>query len=38
MTWIALLCLSGLLAIGMSWSHVRRRLTGQIDVDAVDED
>jgi len=37
-TWIALLCLSGLLAIGMSWSHVRRRLTGQIDVDAVDED
>jgi len=37
-TWVALLCLSGLLAVGLSWSHVRRRLTGQIDVDAVDED
>jgi Family of unknown function (DUF6524) len=35
-TWIALLCLSGLLAIGLSWSHVRRRLTGQVDVDDVD--
>jgi hypothetical protein len=36
-TWIALLCLSGLMALGLSWSHVRRRLTGQIDVDDVDE-
>jgi len=35
-TWIALLCLSALMAIGLSWSHVRRRLTGQIDVDDVD--
>lgn len=37
-TWIALLCLSGLLAIGLSWSHIRRRLTGQLDVDEVDDD
>ena len=37
LTWVALLCLSALLAIGLSWSHVRRRLTGQIDVDDVDE-
>ncbi|HEX6998341.1 MAG TPA: DUF6524 family protein [Gammaproteobacteria bacterium] len=36
MAWAALLCLSGLLAIGLSWSHVRRRLTGQVDVDDVD--
>ncbi|HLU47469.1 MAG TPA: DUF6524 family protein, partial [Planctomycetota bacterium] len=35
-TWIALVCLSGLLALGLSWSHVRRRLTGQLDVDDVD--
>lgn len=36
-TWIALLCLSGLMALGLSWSHVRRRLTGQLDVDDIDE-
>nr|PZN82672.1 MAG: hypothetical protein DIU57_11215 [Pseudomonadota bacterium] len=35
-TWIALICLSALMAIGLSWSHVRRRLTGQFDVDDVD--
>ena len=36
MTWIILVCLSLLLAIGMSWSHVRRRITGQVDVDDVE--
>jgi hypothetical protein len=25
-----------ILAIGLSWSHLRRRLTGQADVDEVD--
>ena len=35
-TWIALVCLSLLLAIGMSWSHIRRRLTGQVDVDEAE--
>lgn len=35
-TWVALLCLAGLLGIGISWSHVRHRVTGQIDVDDVD--
>ncbi len=35
--WVALICLSVLLAIGMSWSHVRRRLTGQLDVDDVND-
>ena len=34
--WIALVCLAGLLAAGMSWSHIRRRLSGQIDVDEID--
>jgi len=35
-TWIALVSLSLLLAVGMSWSHIRRRLTGQVDVDEVE--
>lgn len=35
-TWIALVCLAGLLAVGLSWSHVWRRLTGQFEVDDVD--
>jgi len=30
--------LSVVMAIGVSWSHVRRRLTGQFDVDDTDED
>ncbi len=37
-TYIVLVLLSAILAVGMSWSHIRRRLTGQIDVDEVDED
>ena len=32
-TWVVLVCLSGLLAIGVSWSHIWRRLTGQLEVD-----
>lgn len=35
-TWIALICVSVLLAIGLSWSHVWRRLTGQFEVDDND--
>ena len=34
-TWISLICLAVLLGIGMSWSHVRRRFSGQYDVDDV---
>ncbi|NOQ62916.1 MAG: hypothetical protein GQ582_00200 [Methyloprofundus sp.] len=34
-TWAALLSLSALLAIGLSWSHIRRRLSGQVDVDDI---
>lgn len=37
LTWIALLLLSLILAAGLSWSHIRRRLTGQFDVDEVDD-
>ncbi len=36
MTWIVLVILSLMLTIGLSWSHVWRRLTGQFDTD--DED
>ncbi|MEE4144553.1 MAG: DUF6524 family protein [Halieaceae bacterium] len=32
-TWVVLLILSLILAAGMSWSHVRRRMSGQFDVD-----
>ena len=31
-TYLVLLLLSLILATGMSWSHIRRRLTGQFDV------
>ena len=35
--WVVLLMLSLILAAGMSWSHIRRRLTGQLDVDDVED-
>lgn len=35
-TWIGLLCVAALLAVGLSWSHVWRRLTGQFEVDDGD--
>lgn len=36
-TWLGLIALSLVLGIGLSWSHVRRRLSGQADMDDVDE-
>ena len=36
-TWLGLLALSVVLGIGLSWSHVRRYLSGQSDMDDVDE-
>ena len=36
-TWISLFCLSAVLAIGVSWSHFWRRITGQINVEDVDD-
>ncbi len=35
MVWLALIALSLVLGIGLSWSHVRRRLSGQSDMDDV---
>jgi hypothetical protein len=35
--WLGLLALSFVLGIGLSWSHVRRALSGQSDMDDVDE-
>lgn len=32
-TWIALVCIALLLAVGLSWSHIWRRMTGQYTVD-----
>jgi len=37
-TYIILVIVCGVLAIGISWSHLRRRITGQIDVDDVEGD
>ena len=37
LTWILLGLFATVLAIGISWSHVRRRVTGQADIDDVDE-
>ena len=36
-TWVALLMLALVLAVGLSWSHIRRRLTGQVDVDDIED-
>jgi len=37
-TYIILVIMCGILAIGISWSHVRRRMTGQVDVDEIEGD
>ena len=37
LTWLTLLLVSLILATGMSWSHIRRRLSGQLDVDDVED-
>jgi hypothetical protein len=36
-TWVVLVILSLILAVGMSWSHIRRRMSGQFDVDEKDD-
>lgn len=37
-SWIVLVCLAVLLAIGLSWSYVWKRLTGQVDVEDFDRE
>jgi hypothetical protein len=32
-SWIILVSIAFLLAVGVSWSHLWRRLTGQLEVD-----
>lgn len=34
--WVVLFVLAGVLAVGMSWSHVRRKLSGQYDTDEIE--
>lgn len=36
--YIVLFVLSLILATGMSWSHIRRKMTGQLDVDDIETD
>lgn len=36
--WLGELVLTAVLAVGLGWSLVQRRLTGQVDVDDVEED
>lgn len=35
-TWLAIGALSFVLGVGLNWSHVRRALSGQSDVDDID--
>jgi len=36
LAWLILIALAGIMALGMSWSHIRRRMSGQLDVDDDD--
>lgn len=36
-TWIGLFALSLVLGVGLSWSIIRRKLSGQVDTDDVDQ-
>ena len=37
-SWLVLLAMSGVLTAGIAWSHIRRRVSGQVDVDDVHDD
>ncbi|MFT5656799.1 MAG: hypothetical protein ACI9KN_000068 [Gammaproteobacteria bacterium] len=34
--WLGEFILSGVLAVGMSWSHIRRKISGQYDTDELE--
>lgn len=36
-TYIILFLLAAILATGMSWSHLRKKMSGQLDIDDIDE-
>ena len=35
LTWVIEVFISGILCLGMSWSHIRRQMSGQADVDDI---
>jgi Family of unknown function (DUF6524) len=37
-TYVVLVALSAVMATGISWSHIRRKMSGQLDVDDVEGD
>ena len=37
LTWISLVCLAAVMAIGLSWAHIWRRVTGQLNVEDTDD-
>lgn len=37
MVWVVEILLSALLCVGMCWSHFTRRMSGQVDVDEIEE-
>ena len=34
--WVLQFIVTGVLAVGMSWSHIRRRISGQYDTDEIE--
>ncbi len=38
LSYIILVMIAAIIATGMSWSHIRRRMSGQLDVDDVEPD
>jgi hypothetical protein len=37
MTWVLLFAVATILAVGIYWFYIRRRITSQADIDDVDE-
>ena len=37
-TYLILIAASAVMATGMTWSHIRRRISGQVDVDEIETD
>lgn len=37
LTWVGLIALSFVMGVGLSWSIIRRALSGQLDVDDIEE-
>jgi len=37
LNWVIPFLISAILAVGISWSHIRRKISGQVDADDVDE-